>query len=144
MAVQLRFSLTGAAGAIIHKSPRSACWSYQRIVDEIEAACSEHVAAIGIELRQRVRKPAKALYSLRDEIYEKVSIVYADRTELEQESISVEIFTNALADVELVQKLLEEQPRTLAKDYEIAHCHETTRQAARAVTQFILPTNYPE
>ena len=49
MAVQLRFSLNGAAGAIVHKNPRSDRWSYQRIVAEIETAYgprSEHAAAI--------------------------------------------------------------------------------------------------
>lgn len=53
--MQLRFSLTGAAGGIIHKNPRSARWNYQWIVGEIEAAygpCSEHAAAIVIELRR--------------------------------------------------------------------------------------------
>ena len=142
MAVQLRFSLTGAAGAIVHKNPRSARWSYQRIVDEVDAAYgpgSMHAAAIGIELRQRVRGPSEALHSLRDDIYEKVSIVYADRTEREQDAISVEIFTNALADAEVVQRLLEERPRTLARAYEMAHGYETTRRAARAVTQLMQP-----
>ena len=140
MAVQLRFSLTGAAGAIIHKNPRSGRWGYQRIVEELEDAygpCSEHAAAIGIELRQRIRKPGETLHALRDDIYEKVSIVYADRAELEQDAISVEIFTNALADAEIVQKLLEEQPHTLARAYNIAHRYETTRRAARAVTQLM-------
>lgn len=143
MAMQLRFSLTGAAGGIIHKKPRSARWNYQWIVGEIEAAygpCSEHAAAIGIELRQRVRGPGEALYSLRDDFYEKVSIVYADRSELEQEAVSVEIFINALADAEVVQKLLEEHPRTQPKAYEIAHRYETTRRAARAVTQLMQPS----
>lgn len=82
------------------------------MVDKIEAAyrpCSECSAAIGIELRQRVRGPSEALHSLRNDIYEKVSTVYADRAELEQDAISVEIFTNALADAEVVQRLLEEQ-----------------------------------
>ncbi|CAI5671940.1 unnamed protein product [Oreochromis niloticus] len=142
MAVQLRFSLRGATGAIIHKNPKSARWSYQRIVEEVEAAhgpCSEHAAAIGIELQQRIRKPGEALHTLRDDIYEKVSIVYANRSELEQDCIAVEIFTNALADAEMVQKLLEEQPRTLARAYEIAHRFETTKRAARAVTQLMQP-----
>ncbi|KAM6975889.1 retrovirus-related Pol polyprotein from transposon 412 [Tautogolabrus adspersus] len=124
MAVQLRFSLTGTAGAIVHKNPKSARWSYQRIVEEIETAygpCSEHAAAIGIELRQRVRRPGEALHTLRDDIYEKVSIVYADRSETDQDCISVEVFINALADAEVVQKLLEEHPRTLARAYDIAH-----------------------
>ncbi|CAI5677314.1 unnamed protein product [Oreochromis niloticus] len=141
MAVQLRFSLRGAAGAIIHKNPKSARWSYQRIVEEVEAAygpCSEHAAAIGIELRQRIRKPGEALHTLRDDIYE-VSIVYANCSELEQDCIAVEIFTNALADAEMVQKLLEEQPRTLARAYEIAHRFETMKRAARAVTQLMQP-----
>ncbi|XP_076748173.1 uncharacterized protein LOC143421991 [Maylandia zebra] len=136
MAVQLRFSLRGAAGAIIHKNPKSARWSYQRIVEEVEAAygpCSEHAAAIGIELRQRIRKPGEALHTLRDDLYEKVSIVYANRSELEQDCIAVEIFTNALADAEMVQKLLEEQPRTLARAYEIAHSYEPPERAQRPI-----------
>ena len=140
MAVQLRFSLTGAAGAIVHKNPRSARWSYQRIVDEMEAAygpCSEHAAAVGIELRQRTRQPSESLHTLRDDIYERVSIAYADRGEMEQDAISVEIFTNALADAELVQKLLEEKPRTLARAYDIARRYEATRRAARTVTQLM-------
>ncbi|KAL7396302.1 hypothetical protein ABVT39_003859 [Epinephelus coioides] len=94
---------------------------------------------MGIELRQRVRGSSEALHSLRDDIYEKVSIVYADRTEREQDAISVEIFTNALADAEVVQRLLEERPRTLAGAYEVAHRYETTRRAARAVTQLMQP-----
>lgn len=133
MAVQLRFSLTGAAGAIVHKNPRSARWGYQRIADEVDAAygpCSEHAAAIGIELRQRVRGPNEALHSLRDDVYEKVSIMYADRTEREQDAISMEIFTDALADAEVVQRLLEEQPCTVARAYEVAHRYETIRRAA--------------
>lgn len=66
-------------------------------------------------------------------------IVYADRTELEQDAISVEVFTNALADAEVVQRLLEEQPRTLSRAYDIAHSYETTKRAARTVTQFMQP-----
>ena len=140
MAVQLRFSLTGAAGAIIHKNPRSAKWGYQRIVEEIEEAygpCSEHAAAVGIELRQRTRKPGESLHTLRDDIYERVSIAYADRGEMEQEAISVETFTNALAEAELVQKLLEQKPRTLARAYDIARRYEATRKAAQSVTQLM-------
>ncbi|KAJ8008876.1 hypothetical protein DPEC_G00082990 [Dallia pectoralis] len=142
MAVQLRFSLTGAAGAIVHKNPRSDRWSYRRIVTEIETAYgprSDHAAATCIELRQRIRGQNEALHLLRDDIYEKVSIVYADRTELEQDAISVEVFTNALADPDVVQKLLEKQPRTLSRAYDIAHSHETTKRAARTVTQFMQP-----
>ena len=81
----------------------------------------------------------EALHLLRDDIYEKVSIVYADRTELEQDAISVEVFTNALADAEVVQKLLEKQPPALSRAYDIAHSYETTRRAARTVTQFMQP-----
>ncbi|XDV17606.1 hypothetical protein PO909_023440 [Leuciscus waleckii] len=142
MAVQLRFSLTGAAGAIVHKNPRSDRRSYRRIVTEIETAYgprSDHAAAIGIELRQRVRGQNEALHLLRDDIYEKVSIVYADRTELEQDAISVEVFTNALADPEVVQKLLEKQPHTLSRAYDIAHSYETTKSVAKSVTQLMQP-----
>lgn len=59
--------------------------------------------------------------------------------EIEQDIISVEIFTNALTNAEDVQKLLEEQPRTLVRAYEIAHMYETTRRAIRAVTQLMQP-----
>ena len=73
------FCLVGAAGAVVHKNPWSSRWSYTRIVDEIEAAygpSSEHAAAIGIELRQRVRKLLHALlHVLRDDICEKMSSV---------------------------------------------------------------------
>ncbi|KAL0151489.1 hypothetical protein M9458_053275 [Cirrhinus mrigala] len=113
MTVQMRFCLVGAAGAVIHKNPRSSCWDYARIVEEVEAAyspSSEHAAAIGIELRQRVRRAGEPLHVLRDDIYEKVSIAYADRFEKEQDSISVEVFTNAMGDADIVQRLLEERP----------------------------------
>ena len=52
VAVQLRFSLNSAAGAIVHENPRSDRWSYRRIVAEIETAYgprSEHAEAMGIE-----------------------------------------------------------------------------------------------
>ncbi|KAK3567208.1 hypothetical protein QTP86_013421 [Hemibagrus guttatus] len=145
MTVQMRFCLVGAVGAVIHKNPRSGRWDYARIVEEVEAAygpSSEHAAAIGIELRQRVRKAGELLHVLRDDIYEKVSIVYADRSEREQDSISVEVFTNAMGDADIVQRLLEERPRTLARAYEIAHsgarrsvlprhCYETIKADVR-------------
>lgn len=44
---------------------------------------------------------------------------------------------NALADAEVVQKLLEELPCTLATMYKIVHRNKTTRRAARAVTQLM-------
>lgn len=87
MTVQMRFCLVGAAGAVIHKNPRSSRWDYARIVEEVEAAygsSSEHAAAIGIELRQRVLRAGEPLHVLRDDIYEKV-IAYADRSEKEQD-----------------------------------------------------------
>ncbi len=140
MTVQIRFCLVGAAGAVIHKNPRSSRWDYARIVEEVEAAygpSSEHAAAIGIELRQKVRRAGEPLHVLRDDIYEKVSIAYADRSEREQDSISVEVFTNAMGDADIVQRLLEERPRTLARAYEIAHRYETTRRTATSVTQLM-------
>ncbi|KAK3534806.1 hypothetical protein QTP86_026085, partial [Hemibagrus guttatus] len=129
MTVQMRFCLVGAAGAVIHKNPRSGRWDYARIVEEVEAAygpSSEHAAAIGIELRQRVHKAGELLHVLRDDIYEKVSIVYTDHSKREQDSISVEVFTNVRGDAEIVQRLLEEPPRTLARPYEIAHSSDQT------------------
>uniref|UniRef100_A0AAV2IY46 Gypsy retrotransposon integrase-like protein 1 n=1 Tax=Knipowitschia caucasica TaxID=637954 RepID=A0AAV2IY46_KNICA len=123
-------------------NPNSANWSYEHIVKEVDAAYgpqSEHAAAVGIELRQRVRKQGETMHTLRDDIYEKVAIVYGDRTELEQDCIAVEIFTNAMTDADIIQKLLEEKPRTLACAYDIAHRYETTKRAARAVTQMMRP-----
>ena len=35
MAVQLKFCMVGAAGAIIHRNPRSTQWDYVRLVEEI-------------------------------------------------------------------------------------------------------------
>lgn len=49
----------------------------------------------------------------------------------------MDIFTNALANMEVVQKLLEERLHTWAKAYDIAHRYETTRQAYRTVTQLM-------
>lgn len=137
MAVQLNLCLVGAAGAVIHRNPRSAQWDYHRLVEEMETAyglSSEHAAAVAIELRQRVRKVGEALHVLRDDIYGKVSVAYSNRTETEQDAIGVEIFTNAVGDTEIVQKLLEQRPSTLAQAYDIARCHETTKQAASYVT----------
>uniref|UniRef100_A0AAV2LRT2 Uncharacterized protein n=1 Tax=Knipowitschia caucasica TaxID=637954 RepID=A0AAV2LRT2_KNICA len=121
-------------------NPNSANWSYEHIVKEVDAAYgpqSEHAAAVGIELRQRVRKQGETMHTLRDDIYEKVAIVYGDRTEREQDCVAVEIFTNAMTDADIIQKLLEEKPRTLACAYDIAHRYETTKRAARAVTQMM-------
>lgn len=50
-------------------------------VDSAYGPAWVHAPAIGIELTQRVRKPGESLHVLRDYIYEKVSIVYADRSE---------------------------------------------------------------
>lgn len=74
----------GAAGAIVHRNPRSVQWDYGRLVEEVEIAygpSSEHAAAVAVELRQRVRKPGESLHLLRDDIYERVSVAYSDRTE---------------------------------------------------------------
>ncbi|RXN18982.1 Retrovirus-related Pol poly from transposon [Labeo rohita] len=128
MTVQMRFCLVGAAGAVIHKNPRSSPWDYDRIVEEVEAAygpSSEHAAAIGIELRQRVRREGEPLCMLRNDIIEKVSIAYADRSEKEQDTFSVEVFTNAMGDADILQRLLEKRPRTLVCAYEIAHRHRS-------------------
>ncbi|CAI5689901.1 unnamed protein product [Oreochromis niloticus] len=137
MTTQLKFCLVGAAGAIIHRNPRSSKWDYRRLVDELETAygpSSDHAAAVAVELRQQVRKPGEALHVFRDDIYGKVAVAYGDRAEIEQDSIAVEVFTNGLGDAEIVQKLLERHPATLACAYEIAHQHETTKRAASYVT----------
>ena len=65
MAVQLKFCMVGAAGAIIHRNSRSTQWDYVCLVEEIDTAygpSSQHAAAVAIELRQRVRKPGEALH----------------------------------------------------------------------------------
>nr|XP_061825306.1 uncharacterized protein LOC133612154 [Nerophis lumbriciformis] len=142
MAVQLKFCLVGAAGAIIHRNPRSAQWGYCRLVEEMETAygpSSQHAAAVAIELRRRTRKPGEALHVLRDDIYEGVSVAYSNRTDAEQDAIGVEVFINALGDVDTVQKLLEQHPQTLAQAFDIARRHETTRRAASYVAGLMHP-----
>ncbi|KAI9536884.1 hypothetical protein NQZ68_030106 [Dissostichus eleginoides] len=126
MAIQLKFCLVGAAAAIVHRNPRSSLWNYRHLLEELETAygpSSEQAAAVAIELRQRVRKTGEALHVLRDDIYGKVSVAYSNRNETEQDVIGVEVFTNALGDAEIVQKLLEQRPRTLAQAYDIARRH---------------------
>lgn len=79
------------------------------------------------------------MQTLRDDIYEKGSIVYTGRAKLEQDTISV-------ADAEVVQKLLEELPCSLATKYKITvrygkviNRYKKTRRAAREVTQLMQP-----
>ncbi|KAG1925231.1 thy-1 membrane glycoprotein [Pimephales promelas] len=142
MAIQLKFCLTGAAGAIVHRNPRSSKWDNRRLLKELETAygpSSDHAAVVAVELRQRVRKSGEALHVFRDDIYEKVSIAYGDWSEAEQDAIAVEVFTNGLGDAELVQRLLEKRPATLAKAYEIDHRHDTTKRAASYVTSIMQP-----
>ncbi|KAK5622688.1 hypothetical protein CRENBAI_026101 [Crenichthys baileyi] len=93
LSIRIPDPLIGAISGLLRRS------------NEAYGPCSEHAAAIGIELRQRVRKHGEALHVPRDDIYEKVAVVYANCTEREQDRISVEIFTNALADPDLIQNL---------------------------------------
>ncbi|MEQ2204331.1 hypothetical protein XENOCAPTIV_011529 [Xenoophorus captivus] len=53
MTVQLKFCLVGAAGAIVHRNPRSSKCDYRHQVDELEIAYgpSDHAAAVAVELR---------------------------------------------------------------------------------------------
>uniref|UniRef100_A0AAV2LLX4 Uncharacterized protein n=1 Tax=Knipowitschia caucasica TaxID=637954 RepID=A0AAV2LLX4_KNICA len=142
MAVQLKFCLVGAAGAIVHRNPRSSKWDYQRLLQELESAygpSSDHAAAVAVELRQRIRQAGEALHVFRDDIYGKVAVAYGDRSEREQDAIAVEVFTNGLGDADIIQKLLETRPSTLARAYEIAHRHETTKRAASYVTSIMQP-----
>lgn len=63
---------------MIHKKLRSGCCNYVCIVVEAAyGASSKHAAAIGIQLRQRVRRAGEPLHVLRKDIYENVSIAYA-------------------------------------------------------------------
>lgn len=141
-AIQLKFCLIGAAGAIVHRNPRSSRWDYRRLVEELETAygpSSDHAATVAVELRQRVRKSGEPLHVFRDDIYGKVAVAYGDWSEAEQDAIAVEVFTNGLGDAQLVQRLLEKCPATLARAYEIAHRHETTKRAASYVTSVMQP-----
>ncbi|CAI5670379.1 unnamed protein product [Oreochromis niloticus] len=118
MTTQLKFCLVGAAGAIIHRNPRSSKWNYRRLVDELETAygpSSDHAAAVAVELRQRERKPGEALHVFRDDIYGKVAVAYGDRAEIEQDSIAVEVFTNGLGDAEIVQNAMQQGARNAAE-----------------------------
>lgn len=63
-----------------------------------------------------------------------MSVAYSDRTETEQDTTGVEDFIIAVGDSEVVQKLLEQRPHTLAQAYDIAHRHETTKRAVSYVT----------
>ena len=47
--------------------------------------------------------------------YFKRQCLWKSVNETEQDAIGVEVFTNAIGDAEIVQKLLEQQPRTLAR-----------------------------
>lgn len=136
MAVQLKFCLVGSAGAVIHRNPRSSQWDYSCLLEEMEIASgtsSEHAAAVAIELTQRVRNMGEPLHVLRDDIYGKVSVAYGDRTETDAGCRYASV-ANAVGDAEIVQKLLEQRPRTLAQAYDIARRHETTKQAASYIT----------
>jgi hypothetical protein len=96
MAAQLRFSLKGAAGNAIRKNRIAENWTYERMsweLDQIFGPRSKHAISLGFELRRRVRRTGESLYELRDDIQEKVSIVYGDRSEMEMDRISVEIFS---------------------------------------------------
>lgn len=66
-----------------------------------------------------------------------MSVAYSDRSETEQDAIGVEVFTNAVGDAEIVQRLLEQLPCTLAQAYDIARHHETTSKAASYVTSLM-------
>ncbi len=115
VAVQLRFCLVGAAWAVVHRNPRSSQWDYSRLVEDVENAygpSSEYAAAVAIELRQQVHKAGESLHVLRDDIFDKVSVASSGQTETEQDAIGVEVFTNAVGDAEIVQRLLEWRPHT--------------------------------
>ncbi len=84
-------------------------------VQEVENAygpSSELAAAVAIELRQWVRKVGESLHVLRDDIYDEVSVAYSDWTETEQDAIGIKVFTNAVGDAEIVQRLLEWRSHT--------------------------------
>lgn len=48
-----------------------------------------------------------------------------------------DIYGQGVGDAEIVQKLLEQQPQTLAQAYDIARRHETTKRAASHVTSLM-------
>jgi hypothetical protein len=135
-AQQLKHSLRGNAAAIVHKNPLSVSWKYVELVNQLDKAygpSSKHASVLRLELRNRKREKGEELYTLRDDIYDKVSSVYGDCSTQEQQYFAVEVFIQALSDTELIEKLLDKDPRTLADAYEIAHRYETTKNAAQSV-----------
>ena len=140
MGHQLCFALTGPAGNIVRKNPAARDWTYPQLCMAVDAAYgprSHHAAMLGVELRRRVRQPGETLHALRDDIYEKVAVVYGDRPPAEQEGIGVEIFRNSLGDAELIRKLLENSPPTLSQAYEQVHEVEVTKRAAHQVSRLM-------
>ena len=133
---QLKNCLTGPASSIVLKNPNSSTWSFDELIEEVDLTYgprSKHAAILKIELRSRRRAKGEALHTLRDDIYSKVFDIYGDHNPSERDSISVEIFVQALGDPELVQKLLEKAPSTLAEAYQIAYNFESTKKAAHSV-----------
>lgn len=44
-----------------------------------------------------------------------MSAAYSERTETSQDTIDTQVFANAVWDAEIVQKFLEQRPRTLSQ-----------------------------
>jgi len=134
---QLRYNLKGVAAEIIHKNPNSTFWSYITLTNELNKTfgpASKAASAIRIELRDRKRGKGEDLFRLRDDIYEKVSIVYGDLPMHEQQIFAVHAFVDAMTDGELIQKLIEKDPKTLSDAYDIAHGFEITKKAAYSLS----------
>jgi hypothetical protein len=137
---QLKNCLVGEAAAIVLKNPNSSSWTFQELVNQIDMTYgpkSKHAAILKVELRNRRRLKDEPLHILRDDISAKVFDIYGDHALQERESISVEIFTHAIGDPEMVQKLLERSPTSIAEAYQVAYNYESTKKAARTVAMGI-------
>ena len=133
---QMKNCLTGPAASIVLKKTLSSSWTFSQLIDQIDKTYgprSKHAATLKAELRGCRRQKDETLHSLRDDIYAKVFDVYGDHSPADQDSIGVEIFTQALGEPEIIQKLLEKSPSTLADAYQIAYNYESTKRAARSV-----------
>ena len=135
---QLKHNLTGQAFSIVHQNPNSKTWTFAQLVEELCATFgpnSQHSSILKLQLRNRKRQSGEELYKLRNDIYEKVTNAYSDRSLDVIERIGVDVFIESLTDTEQLERVLEQNPKTLKEAYEIAHSFESARSAAQFVAE---------
>jgi len=135
---QLKNSLIGEAGSIVHRNPASVYWTYDEVVAQVGAVygpSKDHQFMIVDKLERRRRKRGEALHTLRDDICELVEMAYPDASPARREAICVERFIRGLDHPKIVHKLLELSPRTLDEAFRAAKLEEATWHAACSITQ---------